>query len=125
MRNKDLDYDSIRRLYGQWLEIGDYYTGDFYPLTPYSLENDVWMAWQFNRSDIGEGMVQAFRRAGSFYESARFKLNGLDPDATYTLTNFDLLDKISMTGRELMEKGLPITITDQPGAVVITYRKLQ
>jgi len=77
MRNKDLDYDSIRRLYGQWLEIGDYYTGDFYPLTPYSLENDVWMAWQFNRSDIGAGMVQAFRRADSFYESARFKLNGL------------------------------------------------
>jgi alpha-galactosidase len=123
MRNKDLDYDSIRRLYGQWLEIGDYYTGDFYPLTPYSLENDVWMAWQFNRSDIGEGMVQAFRRAGSFYESARFKLNGLDPDATYTLTNFDLPDKITMSGRELMEKGLPISITDQPGAVVIVYKK--
>jgi len=125
MRDRDLDYDSIRRLYGQWLEIGDYYTGDFYPLTPYSLENDVWMAWQFNRSDIGEGMVQVFRRADSFYESARFKLNGLDPDATYTLTNFDLPDKINMTGRELMEKGLPITITDQPGAVVITYRKLR
>jgi alpha-galactosidase len=123
MRRDDLDYESIRRLYGQWREIGKYYTGDFYPLTPYSLENNVWMAWQFNRSDIGEGMVQAFRRADSFYESARLKLHGLDPDANYTITNFDFPDKTSMTGKELMEKGLPVTIADQPGAVVITYQK--
>ena len=124
MRNKDLDYESIRRLFGQWREIGKYYIGDFYPLTPYSLENDVWMAWQFDRSDLGEGMVQVFRRADSFYESARFKLNGLDPDAKYTIINFDLPDKIIMTGKELMEKGLPITITDQPGAVVSVYKKI-
>jgi alpha-galactosidase len=123
MRNKDLDYDSIRKLVNQWKEIGHYYIGDFYPLTPYSLENDVWMAWQFNRPDIGEGMVQAFRRADSFYESARFKLNDLDPDANYTIENLDIPDKISMSGQELMEKGLPIAIVDQPGAVVIVYKK--
>ncbi|HGJ67231.1 TPA: alpha-galactosidase, partial [bacterium] len=123
MRNKDLDYDSIRRLYGQWREIGKYYTGDFYPLTPYSLENDVWMAWQFNRSDINEGMVQVFRRADSFYESAKFKLHGLDPDANYTIINFDSPDKISMGGKDLMEKGLLVSIADQPGAVVIVYKK--
>jgi alpha-galactosidase len=124
MRNKNLDYESIRRLFGQWREIGKYYIGDFYPLTPYSLENDVWMAWQFDCSDLGEGMVQVFRRADSFYESACFKLNGLDPDAKYTIINFDLSDKIIMTGKELMEKGLPITITDQPGAVVSVYKKI-
>jgi hypothetical protein len=28
-----------------------------------------------------------------------------------------------MTGRALMEKGLPISITNQPGAAVITYKK--
>ncbi len=68
-------------------------------------------------------MVQAFRRADSFYESARFKLNDLDPDANYTVENFDIPNKINMSGKELMEKGLPIGIADQPGAVVITYKK--
>ena len=106
----------------EWKEIGHYYIGDFYPLTPYSLENDVWMAWQFNRPDIGEGMVQVFRRADSFYESARFRLNDLDPDADYAIENFDIPDKISMSGRELMEKGLPIAIADQPCAIIITYK---
>ncbi len=124
MRDDDLDYESIRQLYGQWREIGKYYTGDFYPLTPYSLENGVWMAWQFNRSDIDEGMIQAFRRAESFYESARLKLHGLDPDANYTISNLDSPDNTNINGKELMEKGLPISITNPSSAVVITYKKI-
>ena len=52
--------------------------GDFWPLTPYSLENNVWMAWQFDRPEAGEGVVQAFRRAENGDESATFRLRGLD-----------------------------------------------
>lgn len=37
------------------------YYGDYYPLTPYSRANDVWIAWQFHRSELDTGMVQAFR----------------------------------------------------------------
>ena len=62
VRRTDLDYDMIRRVMGQWREFAKYYFGDYYPLTPYSLENDVWMAWQFDCPEQGEGMVQAFRR---------------------------------------------------------------
>ena len=63
VRRTDLDYDMIRRVMGQWREFAEYYYGDYYPLTSYSLENDVWMAWQFDCPELGEGMVQAFRRA--------------------------------------------------------------
>ena len=35
--------------------------------------------WQFDVPEKGEGVVQAFRRAESVYEAARFKLRGLDP----------------------------------------------
>lgn len=38
-------------------------------------------------------MVQAFRRRGSIFESARLKLRGLDPEAQYTITNLDSPDK--------------------------------
>ena len=68
-------------------------------------------------------MVQAFRRDLSICESARAKLHGLKPDATYTLTNLDSNASADMTGRALMEKGLPIVIESQPGAAIITYRK--
>lgn len=48
------------------------------------------MAWQFDRPELGEGMVQAFRRTESPYESARFLLRSLEPDGQYTLTDPDL-----------------------------------
>ena len=123
IRVKDLDYAALRRLVGQWRSTGPYYCGDYYPLMPYSLENTVWIAWQFDRPDLGEGVVQAFRRAESFYESARLKLRGLDPDGRYALTQFDVQGSSEMTGRELMETGLAISIKDQPGAAIITYKR--
>jgi len=123
MRRRDLDYDLIRKLMGQWRQFADNYFGDYYPLTPYSLENTVWMAWQFDRPEAGEGVFQAFRRAESVYESARFKLRGLDPDARYAVANLDAPGSTEMTGRELMERGLAISIKEQPGAVVITYKR--
>lgn len=69
-------------------------------------------------------MVQAFRRENSVYESARFNLRGLEPDAHYTVKNMDAQNSNEMTGRELMENGLVVNIPDQPGAVVIKYKKI-
>ena len=123
VRVKNADYDLMRRLTEEFRQVADYYLGDYYPLSPYSLENDVWMAWQFDCPEIGEGMVQAFRREKSMYESARFKLRGLNPDARYTVKDIDTCDSDEMTGSELMEKGLVISISNQPGAVIITYKK--
>ncbi len=125
VRNKDSDYDAVRRLVAEWRKIAPYYLGDYYPLTPYSLENDIWMAWQFDRPDLGEGMVQAFRRADSFYEAARFKLNGLDPEADYQVTNLDAGDGLVMAGRELTEVGLLVVLKNQPGSGVITYKRVK
>jgi len=125
VRRKDLDYKLARRLVGQWRKVADYYFGDFYPLASYSTADDVWMAWQFDRPDLGAGMVQAFRRADSLYEAARLKLRGLEPDAQYRVANLDAAGATKMTGRELMEKGLRVTISQRPGAVVITYKRAQ
>jgi len=41
----------------EFRQVEPYLLGDFYPLTVYSLENTIWMAWQFDRPEIGEGMV--------------------------------------------------------------------
>ncbi len=81
------------------------------------------MAWQFDCPETGEGLVQAFRREESREASACPKLCGLDSNATYTVTNLDLAGATEMTGRELLETGLPINIPDRPGAVIMTYAK--
>ena len=125
VRRKDLDYDLARRLVGQWRKVADCYFGDLYPLTPYSTADDVWMAWQFDRPDLGRGMVQAFRRADCIYESARLELRGLDPDAAYQVRDLDKPRSTKTTGREMMGTGLLVTIPDCPGAAVIAYQRIE
>jgi len=51
------------------------------------------------------------------------KLRELEPDAVYTLTNFDVAGQRQFTGSELINGGLSIPIKDQPGSVVILYKK--
>jgi alpha-galactosidase len=82
------------------------------------------MAWQFDRPESGDGMVQAFRRADSIYESARLRLRGLDPDARYEVRNLDAEGATVMSGRELMETGLLVTLARRPDSAVIVYRRV-
>jgi alpha-galactosidase len=123
VRRKDLDYDMIRRVLGQWRQYANCYFGDYYPLTPYNLDFSLWIAWQFDLPEKGEGVVQAFRRDKSVYESARFKLTGLDPAARYVVKNLDSGETKMIPGRELIEQGLPVSVREQPGDTVITYTK--
>jgi alpha-galactosidase len=123
MRDLGQNYDLVRTLVSQRCSIAKYYLGDYYPLTGYSLSENVWMAWQFDRPDLGEGIVQAFRRSGSSTASMTFKLTGLDSAATYTVDNFDTPGTATVTGSDLMNIGLQIDIPSQPGAVVISYSK--
>ena len=125
VRKPGVDWGKFRRLTEDWRRVAPCFLGDYYPLTPYSLEPTVWMAWQFHRPDLGEGMVQAFRRAESAYEAARFRLQGLDPAARYRVTNLDAPGTTEATGRELAERGLAIAIPERPGAAIITYRRLE
>ncbi len=124
VRRTDLPYDWLRRMQGQWMEIKELYFGDYYPLTPYDTSSHSWMAWQFDKPEEGRGLVQCFRRAQSPFETARFKLRGLDPQAKYAMRNLNAPGTAQeMAGRELMDIGLPVTIGTQPGSIIITYHK--
>ncbi|MCX7598701.1 MAG: alpha-galactosidase [Armatimonadetes bacterium] len=100
-----------------------YFEGDFYPLLSYSLADDVWAAWQFDRPDLGEGMVVAFRRQNSPLTGMTARLRGLSPRATYEVRDVDGRRGWKATGRELMDKGLSITISHQPGSRMFLYRR--
>jgi alpha-galactosidase len=117
------DWAFFKRMVDDFRKVSIYLDGDYYPLSPYDLSDAVWMAWQFDCPERGEGMVEAFRHKQSIYESMRAKLRGLDPDATYTLTKLGCAETTEASGRELIERGLPIVINDQPGFVVIMYKK--
>jgi alpha-galactosidase len=126
------DYDSsdagvwaaIARAVEEQRSLRRLYAGDFHPLGPYSTADNAWLAWQFHREDLGEGLVQAFRRRRTDVESTTYRLRGLEPEAEYRLTNLDEPKPTTLTGRELMERGLTIRLPGKPSAAVFTYRKV-
>ncbi len=116
-------YEKLKKRIAEWREVSWNCYGDYYPLTPYSLDRAAWMAWQLDSPAKGEGVVQAFRRPESPFESARFKLRGLDAKASYVVKNLDTAAEVTLSGAELMEKGLPVTVNETPGAALIAYRR--
>jgi len=124
MRDRQYDFERARRVIGEWKQIaGHMLDGDYYPLTPYNAANDAWMAWQFDLPEKGEGVVQAFRRGGSIYESARLPLRGLQADVTYTVIDLDTDKRADVSGQVLMKEGLPVEIRDRPGARIFRYEQ--
>ncbi len=121
IREKGLDYPALRHLFNAWRSIGRYYYGDYYPLTPFSRQDDAWMAWEYNRA--GDGVVQVFRRPKSSVETMSIRLRGLDPKARYRVSVIDgpALDGAEWSGKDLMEAGLPVKLAQSPAAAVIKY----
>jgi alpha-galactosidase len=127
--NKALDYDFIRKMSKQWWEVSSSYFGDYYPLTPYLIEGG-WMAWQFNTPEKGEGFVQVFKRnvetsETMWSDTMSFKLQGLEPESKYMIKNMDVEATQTMTGAELMEKGIFIKADVSPSAYLFSYKKIQ
>jgi len=130
VRVKEIDYAALRRLVEAWRRLSPNYYGDFWPLTPYTRDRTAWIAWQFDRPEDGEGVVQAFRRDESIYEAARLPLRGLDPEARYEVTTIEGAPgpdgkPVRLGGAELLEAGLPVAIPTRPGAAVLAYRRVE
>ncbi len=114
-----------QQAYFECARIAPLMLGDYYPLTPYSLQEDQWIAWQFHRRERGDGVLQAFRRAQCDDGSRTFRLQGLVPSAHYEITNLDCPGNKVRSGRELMKQGLVVQISEKPGAAIITYRAVR
>jgi alpha-galactosidase len=119
----DYPYDRVKAALQEYRDVQKYFLGDYHPISQYSQASDAWMAWQFDRPDLGEGLVQVFRRPDSLCDGACLPLRGLDPDGRYTVVNRDLPETSVHMGQELMEKGLPLTVAQRPAAVILTYRR--
>ena len=121
MRDEKLDYGALSTLVARWKEFAPLFMGDYYPLSPYTLAKEDWMAWQFHDAAKDRGMVQAFRREASNAAMATYHLQGLNPDAVYSLNDLNGVPMVEASGRSLMEAGLSVSIAANPGATVVRY----
>lgn len=68
-------------------------------------------------------MVQAFRRKETVADSFQLRLQGLEPERTYAVTDLDTLSTVESSGRELMDRGISITLADRPGSALLRYQR--
>jgi alpha-galactosidase len=124
-RKKDLDYPLLKRMIAEFHKVEPYLLADYYPLTPYSLEKNVWIAWQFDEPESGGGVVQAFRREGCRERSITLQLRGLDPDGSYSVEDLDTGRVDTQKGKAIVNRGLEITATNCPGSAILVYHKVR
>jgi hypothetical protein len=86
--------------------------------------NADWIAWQFHRADLNEGIVQAFRRASNLTPSIGLRLQGLQSGATYEVINFEQATTYTATGSQLMDDGVTVRVATPPDAATVKYRKI-
>ena len=118
------DWALLRTMNEEFVRIqDDLLYSDFYPLTEYSLEDDVWMAFQFDRPAAGSGVVLVFRRPEAQAATMQFILHGLDANSQYRIENFDLGGGELVSGKSLMHKGLEFSLLDAPASAIVHYER--
>ena len=122
--NETADLALLRRTVEDFRQVEKCVLGDFYPLTPYSVADNAWLAWQYARPEAGEGVIQAFRRDHSPDEAMVLKLHGLQPKTVYELKDADRGGTVRLPGRELMTKGLPVNLGPRQAALIF-YRQVK
>jgi len=124
-RIEGFDRDLARARIDRFKALRPLTVGDFYPLLPYSLERSHWMAYQFHRDDLQEGMALVFRRAASPYAAVDVALRGLEPERQYEVTCEGLAEPGDLAGRKTghaLGRKLRVTIDRAAGSALIRYR---
>ncbi|OHB85913.1 MAG: hypothetical protein A2V98_14585 [Planctomycetes bacterium RBG_16_64_12] len=123
-----LDPESTRQakaLLEQYLGIRKFYYGDYYPLTPYSQANDVWMAYQLDLPETGEGLLVVLKRPMSAQASETLRLQALDRSADYQVTSLDSGTTEVIPAARLLDQGLVVRLAGNPDSALVRYSRVK
>jgi alpha-galactosidase len=102
-----------------------YFAGHFHTLGEVTTSPEDWCVLQYHRPTEQDGIVLAFRRHKSSYESFGAALREISPDGTYRVSfshGYDVDKTVTMTGAEL--EHIRLDIAEVPGSLLIEYRRI-
>lgn len=107
----------------EYAEIRPYYYEDYYPLsgTEDLTRDNIWLTYQMHRPADNSGIIVAFRRLKSTDNSIIIQLSGLEPEKTYSISNYDNNIVYTKTGKELMS-GFKLEIEQPRGSLLLHYK---
>lgn len=125
-RPPDMPYphEWLKERLAEYLRARECFSGDYYCLDAFHAGFGAWTQMQFDRPDLGRGLVEAFRGEKSPYRSAEIRLRGLDSEAVYEVEDADnAFPPFAATGAELMERGVPVSIPEPRASRLVFYRR--
>ena len=100
----------------------EFMTGRYYPLDFGSFDKNKMHAMQYSSDDGLSGTAFIYKRADVSKNEYTVKLNGLVRSETYNIYDIDSPEKIyTLTGEELMNNGLTISLPDGEKAIFLMY----
>jgi alpha-galactosidase len=115
----------MQKCMSEFKRLRPYYYGDYYPLTRVEnvLKDDVWLAYQLNRPEKGDGIIMAFRRENCQIASINVKIMGIDKNVEYKLINEDSGEDVIRKGIEL-SKGVLLYLDEKKKSLLIRYQQV-
>ncbi|MHB8863745.1 MAG: hypothetical protein ACYC6N_15185, partial [Pirellulaceae bacterium] len=124
-RPPDYPRDQVRQAIEEGKRIRPYWFGDFYPLSEPTLDPSAWCVLQYDRPAESDGLLVCFRRERSPYASYDCHVRNIDPAADYEVwqsSSFQRSPPVTIAGRKLLS--YRAVIDEQPGSVIVEYRRL-
>jgi alpha-galactosidase len=119
---KDMDVDLATKWIAEFRALRHLAVGDFYPLLPHTNSEGEWLASQYDRPDLGEGMIVAFRRRHATEDTVLLRPRAVDPAATYLVEHQSTRAQRQVSGHDLAA-GLTLSLPLRPSHEVVRYRR--
>ena len=84
-----VDWAAAKKSHDEYLKIRRFFSRDFYNHGSVTLDAGAWAIWQYHDPEANEGVVLAFRRAGSSCDRASVALKGLPKGCRVETENLD------------------------------------
>ena len=99
------DFAWAKKVTDEYRNIRKYFSMDFYNHGSAVFDDTSWAIWQYHDADSGSGIVMAFRRCQSPFDTVKIRLKGLLDGKNYTYKNLD--DNTAFIATDILEITLP------------------
>lgn len=113
------DTEGYKKFMSDYMQIRGYFTDNYYPLTPCTMDDTLTVAMQFGTEK--EGVILVYVRAKAKDDTICLKLFGLNSHDNYLINDNDGDFSVEVDGEELMKEGFSFDTSKKRKASIIKY----
>ena len=124
--NPEIDFDLLRRNFGEWKRYSHLLSRDLYVLTPWhhNLDRFGWTSFAYDAPERGESILLVFRMEECRTDEFTAKLPFADIDKCYELKNMDTGKTEVVSGGKLLQNGFVVKLAHPRASALFEIKRL-